>query len=144
MGSVPPRPEPAGGRRKVPAVPHPSIRALRPGDAPASVGAPSGTTGRLVAWRGWLAAAILTFCLSTVPALAGSGSSESTLVNVADTRGLPPGLSHWIADVYNQSLWLYGLTVVLVMAGMGLAFGLLTDRLVGMLGVHLGRTTHWE
>ena len=144
MGSVPPRPEPAGGRRKVPAVPHPSIRALRPGDAPASVGAPSGTTGRLVAWRGWLAAAILTFCLSTAPALAGSGSSESTLVNVADTRGLPPGISHWIADVYNQSLWLYGLTVVVVMAGMGLVLGLLTDRLVGMLGVHLGRTTHWE
>jgi uncharacterized membrane protein SpoIIM required for sporulation len=91
-----------------------------------------------------VAAAILTFCLSAVPALAGSGSSESTLVNVADTRGLPPGLSRWIADVYNQSLWLYGLTVVLVMAGMGLVLGLLTDRLVGMLGVHLGRITHWE
>jgi len=125
-------------------VPHPSIRSLRPGDAPASVGAPSATTGRRAGWPGRLAAAILTFWLGAVPALAGSGSSESTLVNVADTRGLPPGISHWIADVYNQSLWLYGLTVVLVMAGMGLAFGLLTDLLVGRLGIHLGRTAHHE
>ena len=125
-------------------MPHPSIRALRPGNAPASAGAPSGTNGRPAAWPGRLAAAILTFCLSTAPALAGSGSSESTLVNVADTRRLPPGIGHWIADVYNESLWLYGLTVVAVMAGMGLVFGLLTDLLVGRLGIHLGRTAHHE
>ena len=128
----------------MPAVPHPSIRALRTGNAPGPAAPPSGAAGRRAGWLRRLAAAILTFCLSAVPALAGSGSSESTLVNVADTRGLPPGLSRWIADVYNQSLWLYGLTVVVVMAGMGLVLGLLTDRLVGMLGVHLGRTTHWE
>ena len=131
----------------MPAVSLPLIRQLvadKSAAAPVPAAPPSGEAGRRAGWLRRLAAAILTFCLSAVPALAGGGASESTLVNVADTRGLPPGLSRWIADVYNQSLWLYGLTVVLVMAGMGLVLGLLTDRLVGMLGVHLGRTTHWE
>ena len=131
----------------MPAVSLPLIRQLvadTSAAAPALATRRSGAAGRRAGWPRRLAAAILTFCLSAVPALAGGGGSESTLVNVADTRGLPPGLSRWIADVYNQSLWLYGLTVVVVMAGMGLVLGLLTDRLVGMLGVHLGRTTHWE
>ena len=75
---------------------------------------------------------------------AGGGKKESTLVNVADTRQIPPGIGRWIADLYNESFWLYGLTVVLVMVGMGLTLGLLADRLVALLGINLGRTAHHE
>ncbi len=132
----------------MPAVSLPLIRVLVVDDeaaaAPALAARRSGAAGRRAGLLRRVAAAILTFCLSAVPALAGSGSSESTLVNVADTRRLPPGLSRWIADVYNESLWLYGLTVVVVMAAMGLILGLLTDRFMTLLGVDLGRTARHE
>ncbi|HPA82536.1 MAG TPA: hypothetical protein PLS95_17075, partial [Thermoanaerobaculales bacterium] len=65
-------------------------------------------------------------------------------VNHADTSALAPGLARSIADLYNHSLWLYGLTVVVVMAGMGLVLGLLTDRVMAMLGVDLGRAARHE
>ena len=132
----------------MPAVSLPLIRVLVVVDetaAPALAARRSGATGRRAA--GLLrrvAVAIAVLWLGAAQALAGGGASESTLVNVADTRRLPPGIGHWIADVYNESLWLYGLTVVAVMAGMGLVFGLLTDLLVGRLGIHLGRTAHHE
>jgi len=66
------------------------------------------------------------------------------LVNIADTRALPPGLARWIADVYNTSHWEFGLVVVVVMAAMGLILGYGFDRLVGMLGIDLGRLEHHE
>jgi hypothetical protein len=75
---------------------------------------------------------------------AGGGKPESTLVNVADTRTMPPGVGRWIADIYNENLWLYGLTVVIVMVAMGVILGLLADRLVRMLGINLGRMAHHE
>lgn len=75
---------------------------------------------------------------------AGGGKPATTLVNVADTRAMEPGLSRWIADVYNHSLWLYGLLVVGIMCTMGLVLGLATDRAVGLLGINLGRMTHHE
>lgn len=96
-------------------------------------------------------AALLVLLLAVCGALAagqalaaGSGSSETTLVNVADTRSMEPGVSRFIAGVYNRSLWLYGLLVVGVMAGMGLVLGLVTDRLVGLVGINLGKITHYE
>ncbi len=63
---------------------------------------------------------------------ASGGRPESSAVNHADTSGLAPGLARGIADLYNHSLWLYGLTVVVVMAAMGLILGLLTDRFMAM------------
>jgi hypothetical protein len=75
---------------------------------------------------------------------AGGGKPATTLVNVADTRAMEPGLSRWIADVYNHSLWIYGLLVVGIMCTMGLLLGLATDRVVGLLGINLGRMTHHE
>lgn len=66
------------------------------------------------------------------------------LVNIADTRTLPPGLARWIADVYNTSHWEFGLLVVVVMAAMGLILGAGFDRLVAKLGIDLGRLEHHE
>lgn len=77
-------------------------------------------------------------------ALAGGGKPATQLVNVADTRDLEPGLSRWFADVYNESFLLFGLLVVVIMAGIGLVLGLLADRVFGLLGIHLGRIDHHE
>jgi hypothetical protein len=77
-------------------------------------------------------------------ALAGGGKPATQLIHVADTRTLGPGLGRWIADIYNTSFWLYGLVVVVLMAGMGLAIGLVFDRLVAALGINLGKLSHHE
>jgi hypothetical protein len=76
-------------------------------------------------------------------ALAAAGPAKK-LVNVADTRALTPGLNKWIADLYNTSLWQFSLVVVVMMAGLGLLLGLVCDRLVGLLGINLGRMQRHE
>jgi len=133
----------------VPAVSLPLIRVLVVVDeaaAPALAARRSGATGRRAA--GLLrrvAVAIAVLWLGAAQAVAaGSGRPESSVVNHADTSQLPPGLARSIAELYNHSLWLYGLTVVVVMAGMGLVLGLVTDRIMAMLGVDLGRTARHE
>ncbi len=87
---------------------------------------------------GWATLAI------ALDALAAPAKPAKKLVNVADTRTLPPGLTRWIADVYNTSYWAFGLLVVAVMAAMGLALGFGFDRLIGKLGINLGRIQHHE
>jgi hypothetical protein len=77
-------------------------------------------------------------------ARAAPAKPAKQLVNIADTRALPPGLTRWIADVYNTSHWEFGLLVVVVMAAMGLILGYGFDRLVGLLGIDLGRLEHHE
>ena len=74
---------------------------------------------------------------------AGAAPAEK-LVNIADTRALTPGLAKWVGDLYNTSLLSFGLAVVLVMALMGLVLGLICDRLVGLLGLNLGKMQHHE
>ena len=76
--------------------------------------------------------------------LAGGGKPETKLVNVSDTRGLEPGLTKWVADLYNTDLWLFSLTVVVVMALMGLVLGAAFDRFMALLGIHLGKIEHHE
>jgi len=89
--------------------------------------------------------AALCFWTLAVPALAaGGGKGASKLVNVADTRQLEPGLSRWMAGVYNESYWLFGLLVVAVMVGMGVVLGMATDKAVSMLGINLGKISHHE
>lgn len=77
-------------------------------------------------------------------AFAAGGKPATMLVNVADTRGLAPGVTKFIGDVYNTNLWLYGLMVVVVMAVTGLVLGLCFDRVIGLLGIDLGRLDHRE
>lgn len=89
----------------------------------------------------WLTPAFLVLCEEAV---AAGGKPATKLVNVADTRGMASGLSRWIADVYNSSLWLYAALVVSMMVLMGLVLGFGVDRLMGLLGIDLGKLEHHE
>jgi len=132
----------------VPAVSLPLIRLLVADTSAAAPALAAGRSGAAGRWAGPLrrvAVAIAVLWLRAAQAVAaGSGRPESSVVNHADTSQLPPGLARSIAELYNHSLWLYGLTVVVVMAGMGLVLGLLTDRFMALLGVDLGRTARHE
>ncbi len=86
---------------------------------------------------------VLLLCVPATMARAAAGPAKR-LINVADTRGLDPGLSKWIGDLYNTSLWQFGLVVVVMMAAMGLILGFLCDRLIGLLGINLGRIQRHE
>jgi hypothetical protein len=82
--------------------------------------------------------------LPSIALAAGGGKPATKIYNVADTRNMEPGLSKWIADIYNSNLWLYGAVIVLTMAGMGLFIGLGMDKLVTFLGINLGKLDHNE
>ena len=88
--------------------------------------------------------ALLTWGWAAQALAAGGGKGASKLVNVADTRTLEPGLSRWFAGVHNESLVLFGLLVVAGMAGLGLLFGLLPDRVFSLLKINLGKISHHE
>ncbi len=83
-------------------------------------------------------------CLNARQAWAAAAAPATRLVNVADTRGMSPGISKWIAELYNSNYWLYGLVVVVTMAGMGLLLGTAFDRLMSLVGINLGRLEHNE
>jgi hypothetical protein len=105
----------------------------------------SETSGTIGTWhRAALAAGALVCSLAASEALAAGGKPARKLVNVADTRGLQPGLTKWLGDVYNTNLWLYSAVVVVTMVGMGLVLGFGVDRLVGRLGIDLGKMDHHE
>jgi hypothetical protein len=90
------------------------------------------------------AALVLFLFFRGIEALAAGAAPAKKLVNIADTRNLEPGLSKWIADLYNTSYLQFGLVVVATMAIMGLVLGLFCDRLVGLLGLNLGKMHHHE
>ena len=97
------------------------------------------------AWRAVLRSVALTLWLFPVAAFAAGGGKPATKIyNVADTRAMSAGLSKWIADIYNNNLWLYGTTVVVIMAAMGLILGYGMDRLLVLLGINLGKLEHHE
>jgi len=86
---------------------------------------------------------IAIFLLPSISYCAG-GKPATKIYNVADTRAMEPGLPKMVADIYNSALWLYGLTVILVMAGMGFIIGFGMDKLVSHLGIDLGKLEHHE
>ncbi len=90
------------------------------------------TTGSGIGrWRrAALGLGTLAYTLAASDVLAAGGKPAKKLVNVADTRGLQPGLTKWLGDVYNTNLWLYAAVVVVIMVGMGLVLGFGVDRLV--------------
>jgi hypothetical protein len=103
----------------------------------------SWTAGRLAS--GWFWGPLLTaWAVAGEAIAAGGGKPVTKLVNVVDTRNMSPGFVRWVADVYNTNLWLYGLLVVGIMAGMGIFFGSVFDRLIAMLGINLGKLDHHE
>ncbi len=94
---------------------------------------------RLLAWM-----ITLLLWLGAIEAMAAGGKPATKIVNVADTRTLAPGISKWIADIYNTSYWQFGILTVVLMAGMGLILGYGCDRLMGLLGLDLGKIKHHE
>ncbi len=108
-------------------------------NSPTSGNRPAPIRGRLRQLSAALAGALF-----ATSALAAPAKPASQLVNVADTRALPPGLTRWVADVYNTSYWLFGLLVVVIMVAMGLGLGYGCDRLMARLGINLGRIEHHE
>jgi uncharacterized membrane protein len=98
---------------------------------------------------GWLGRAFSGFVLAFMVALpriawAAGGKPATKLVNVADTRHMEVGFSRWIADLYNYNLWLFALATVVIMAFLGLVLGYSFDKLVGLLGLNLGKLDHHE
>jgi hypothetical protein len=112
------------------------------------VGMKFGKTSFLVRIQKYkIALIVLMLSLFFLPAViyaAGGGKPATKIYNVADTRAMEPGLSKWIADIYNGSHWTYGAVIVLVMGGMGLFIGLGMDKLVALLGINLGKLDHHE
>jgi hypothetical protein len=100
-----------------------------------------GRTARFC-WRA-LALGFVVLVLPIGEALAAGGPATK-LVNVADTRGMDSGFSLWLAEIYNTNLWLFGLLVVVIMAGIGAILGFTFDKLVGLLGIRLGKLDHHE
>jgi hypothetical protein len=78
----------------------------------------------------------------TSQALGGGGVSDPR--PVVDTHALEPGLARWIVEIYNHDLVLYGLTVVGVMAAMGMIIGFVMDFLVSRIGINLGKLERRE
>ncbi len=91
-----------------------------------------------------LISAVFYWLLTGVAYAAGGGKPATKVLNVADTRSMTPGISKWIADIYNSDLIIYGLTVVVVMAVMGAILGYGMDRIVRTFGIDLGRLEHQE
>jgi hypothetical protein len=91
-----------------------------------------------------LKSAVFYWLLTGVAYAAGGGKPATKVLNVADTRSMSPGVSKWVADIYNSDLIIYGLTVVVVMAAMGAILGYGMDRIVRTFGIDLGRLEHQE
>jgi hypothetical protein len=83
-------------------------------------------------------------CCPAAAVAAGEARRVSRVVNVADTRNIPAGLTRWVADVYNTSYWQFGVLVLFLMTVMGLVLGYGCDRLLSSLGIGLGRMHHHE
>jgi len=98
------------------------------------------------AWKFWLfvSASILFLGLLSPAAMAAGAAPAEKLINIADTRFMEPGFVKWAGDLYNTSLFTFGLAVVLIMAVMGIVLGLVCDWLVGLLGLNLGKMQHHE
>ncbi len=86
---------------------------------------------------------VLVWMYSSLGFAAGA-EPPTKIINVADTRHMAPGLSRWIADVYNDNLLIFGLLVVVVMVIMGASLGFVFDRLIAMIGIDLGKLDHSE
>jgi hypothetical protein len=103
---------------------------------------PIGRMFQKACWIMILSGVLVCLFLPCLAQAAGEGKSENKVYNVADTRDMKPGISKWIADIYNSNLVLYGITVVLVMAFMGAILGFGMDRIVRLFGIDLGKLEH--
>lgn len=68
---------------------------------------------------------------------------EVTLSNKIDTTHLS-GINLWIAELYNDNRVLYAVVVVLVMAILGSLIAYVTDLMLQLFGINVGRISHRE
>ncbi len=76
-------------------------------------------------------------------ALAAGGEGGGAIEMVADTRHLS-GIQYFIANLYNESLWLSGLFCMAGIIIVGAGLGLLMDFLMKFTGLDLGKTRKIE
>jgi hypothetical protein len=88
---------------------------------------------------------LVALAAAAMPFAAWAAAAAATkLEAVADTRDLGSGVSKMLADTYNSNLWVFGVCVVVIMAGMGLVLGYVVDRLMRLTGIELGKMEHRE
>ena len=100
------------------------------------------TAGRLAGSAGVSVFLLINFVYASTFAL--SEEIASAPRTIADARAFGSGISRWIVGIYNHNLLLYGLTVVGVMAAMGVIIGFALDYLVSHIGIDLGKLEHRE
>ncbi|MEW5722250.1 MAG: DVU0150 family protein [Thermodesulfobacteriota bacterium] len=76
-------------------------------------------------------------------AWAAGGGEVSELVVVADTRHLS-GFSLYIANLYNENMWLFAVWCVFLTALLGAVLGFLMDFIMSRSGLDLGKTKKIE
>ncbi len=77
--------------------------------------------------------------LSLLPAMAwAAGGGATELVVVADTRALH-GFNLYLAELYNQNMWLFATWAVVLTSCLGVCLGLLMDLLMSHIGLDLGK-----
>ena len=84
--------------------------------------------------------AALSLVLALWPELvraAGGGGSE--IIVVADTRQLT-GFLLYIANLYNENIWMFALWSVLLTTALGATLGILMDFIMSRTGLDLGKT----
>jgi hypothetical protein len=103
-----------------------------------------GSTRSAGMWLARMSKAVVSAAWMTGTAWAAGGPPATKLINIADSRNLEPGVSLWIAQIYNDNFLLFGVLVVVVMVVQGLVFGFGFDRLMHWIGIDLGKLSHEE
>lgn len=85
------------------------------------------------------AASLAAALLSLLPAWAWAGGGAATeLVVVADTRALH-GFNLYLAELYNQDMWLFATWAVVLTSALGVGLGLLMDLIMSRVGIDLSK-----
>lgn len=71
--------------------------------------------------------------------VSAAGQKASEIVVVADTRNLT-GFVHYMANLYNENLWLFALWSVILTTIFGVVLGVLMDFVMKLTGLDLGKT----
>ncbi|MBU1276409.1 MAG: hypothetical protein KJ720_13620 [Proteobacteria bacterium] len=86
------------------------------------------------------AASLVAALLSLLPAWAwAAGGAATDLVVVADTRALH-GFNLYLAELYNQDMWMFATWAVVLTSVLGVGLGLLMDLIMSHVGLDLGKS----
>ena len=74
-----------------------------------------------------------------LPSLARAAEGASDLVVVADTRVLK-GFSLYLANLYNENVWMFAVWAVVLTALLGGILGVSMDLIMSRIGLDLGKS----